>query len=194
MGLEVAYTKDRAVPTLSSTVSNFDSKIASISGLKVSVDSSCRALLNLVIWSTASFPTKAYPMKTTKLGLFILTKRASSFISGVLSCILPAVSTNTASMCFLVACVNLKIRLLLPSRQSLLATLCSLFGRQECPSCVHGFLFATLHQLWSCHRLPTWQRASHFWVCKQLWPNLLICPHHLLQRIQLRKVSVFLSI
>jgi hypothetical protein len=60
-------------------------------------------LLNLVIWSTASLPTSAYPMKTTRLGLFIFTSLANSFISGALSCILPAVSTSTASMCLRVA-------------------------------------------------------------------------------------------
>lgn len=88
---------------MSSTVSNLESKIALISGLKVSVDYSFKALLNFVIWSTASFPTRAYPIKTTKFGLFSLTNLASSFIKGWLSCILPAVSTNTASILFLVA-------------------------------------------------------------------------------------------
>lgn len=39
MGFEVVYTKDKAVPTLSSTVSNFDNKIASIYAWWFSVDS-----------------------------------------------------------------------------------------------------------------------------------------------------------
>lgn len=84
-------------------MSNLESRIASIPGVNYGVDSSFNALLNFVIWSTAAFPAKAYPMKTTRLGLFSLTKRASYFIKGWLSCILPAVSTKTASILFLVA-------------------------------------------------------------------------------------------
>ena len=103
IGFEVEYTRDKAAPTLSSTVSNFERRIASISGLKLSVASSTSALLNFVIWSTASFPTRASPIKTTKFGLLSLTSLANSFMRGVLSCILPAVSTSTASTCFLVA-------------------------------------------------------------------------------------------
>ncbi len=103
IGLDVEYTNDKAVPTLSSTVSNFDNKIASIWGVKSALDSSFNALLNFVIWSTAAFPTSASPMNTTRLGLFNLTRLASSFIKGWLSCILPAVSTKTQSILFLVA-------------------------------------------------------------------------------------------
>ena len=103
IGFEVEYTRERAVPTLSSTVSNLDRRIASIYGEKLSLAYYWRALLNFVIWSTASLPTSASPMKTTKLGLFNLTSRANYFMSGVLSCILPAVSTKTASILFFVA-------------------------------------------------------------------------------------------
>jgi hypothetical protein len=49
IGFDVEYTKDNAAPTLSSTVSNFDNNIASISGEKFSVASYFNALLNLVI-------------------------------------------------------------------------------------------------------------------------------------------------
>jgi hypothetical protein len=49
IGLDVEYTKDNAVPTLSSTVSNLDNKIASICGVNVYVAYYFNALLNLVI-------------------------------------------------------------------------------------------------------------------------------------------------
>ncbi|KRZ44954.1 hypothetical protein T4C_7402 [Trichinella pseudospiralis] len=92
---------ETAAPTLSSIVSNLVSIIPSMGVSCWSVAAqSIKALLNFCSWSTASLPTNASPTNSTKSGSLTRISLPRARINGSLSCIRPAVSTNTTSKLF----------------------------------------------------------------------------------------------